>query len=220
MAVYRRLKKKDYETLKKNYQKHYDSKSSGIFAKNKRQRLFSVKGDGKDRFQNEPDFWLDVRTFVKHGIVDLKLVADVANNKQQKMMFGISEEQFSIVDALHSILKIDELHVIKNTPTTYHDRIVRPTNDELAWKSYLAYSLVKMSIEFFMKNISIHIPLAKRTLDDSIDVLRNEMLRFSDKLNDEQKFLIEYNFGYVYKDYLPKPKSPKKQDKTKHKKNK
>lgn len=73
MAKYRRdLDKSNYETLKRNYQNHYDSKESGIFSKSKRHRLLGIKGDGKEEIKNESDFWLDVRKAVKNGIVDLK----------------------------------------------------------------------------------------------------------------------------------------------------
>ena len=187
MAIYRRdLSKSDYGTLKKNYKGHYDSKKSGLFVKNKRRRLLGIKGAGIEEIKNIPDFWLDVRQSVTNGIVDLKLVADIASIEQQKQMFKVSDKQFSLVDALHSILKTDAKHA----------------DDEMAWKSHLAYLLVRVGIKFFLDNHNIESQLHKRNLEDTLDVLRIEMYQHLENLSDDQKRSITHNPRKVWKDWL------------------
>lgn len=216
MAIYRReLTKNDYTHLKRNYQTHLDSKRTGGFAKNKRHRLMGIKGDGKEELQSDADFWYDVRESIKNGITDIKLVSDVASPEQQKMMFDVTSKQFSIIDAMHSILNTREKYVVKEYETTIpgeksakkiikqttHNKIIPPTDDEMAWKSYLAYSLVKLGVEFFLKNLHVESNLHKRNLEDSIDVLRLEMTKFSDKLSGDQKSIMHRN-GTVWKDFF------------------
>lgn len=122
-------------------------------------------------------------------------------------MFEISDKQFSIIDALHSILKTDVKHVVKQTTTTYESRYVYPKQDEMAWKSFLAYSLVRIGIEFFAQNHLIKSNMYNRTLDDTLELLKIEMLQFLDKLPDDQKYLLTNNISHIWKDYLrPTPK--------------
>ena len=203
MAKYRRdLTKSNYKILKQYYQDHYNSKDSGIFTFSKKHRLLGIKGNGKEEIKNESDFWLDVRKSVKNGIVDLKLVADVASIEQQKQMFKISKERFSIIDALHSVLKTEVKKIVKQTEKSYAEGYVYPEQNELAWKSFLSYSLARIGMEFFLENFLITSKLHKRNLEESLDVLTTEMYQFLEKLDDDQKFLIDNNFGQVWKDYL------------------
>lgn len=207
MAQYRRdLSDKDYSLMQKFYQKHSESKKSGLFHKNKRERLLDIKEKDTEEIKNEADFWLDVRQSVTYGIVDLKLVSDIASIEQQKQMFKVSDKQFSLVDALHSILKTEIKHVEKNTPTKYESTYVYPDKDEMAWKSHLAYLLVRVGIKFFLDSHSVESQLHKRNLEDTLDVLRIEMYQHLENLSDDQKRSITHNSSYVLKDWWSKEK--------------
>lgn len=197
MAKYRRdLTKLDYKILKMDYENHYDSKTTGVFTKDKRRHLLGIKGSGKeDKIKSESDWWYDVRSSVKSGVVDLKLVSDVASVKEQKQMFEISDERFSIADVLHSILTINVKPTEKSSQETTKIGHTTPKDDETAWKSFLAYNLVKIGIGFFLDNFHVELDYQKRNLGDTLDILKSGIFQFEDKLPHDKKYYLRNNYG-------------------------
>ena len=89
MAKYRReLSKIQQKDIQTTYSKHKKD-AGGIFTEPKRRKLIGLKKKSSKEFEETSDFWYDVRTTVKSGLMDLQLISQVANNDQKRAMFDL-----------------------------------------------------------------------------------------------------------------------------------
>ncbi len=84
MANYRRkLSKNDLKLIHSVYKVHTDD-DGGIFTKDKRRKLLGLKQKQGTYHEDTADFWYDVRSSVKSGLMDLELFFEVAHQNQIK----------------------------------------------------------------------------------------------------------------------------------------
>lgn len=178
MANYRRpLNKTQHEYLLKDYRNHRDAQG-GIFTSDKRRKLLGVKSQStKQRGEDTADFWYDVRTYVKNGITDLRLLAEVAHSDQLNEIFKDKNvEAYPKGDkryARDDLIRFLQLLLSDR----YGSEKTDSQNDQ--WKYELAHELVSMGLSFFQGKKNLNTELHQRIFHDVNDVISLTYNRYS-----------------------------------------
>ncbi len=102
----RELNEIERKWLKTYYESHLYKK--GFLSQNQKKRLLGIKR--KERGTPDSDFWYKIKHHVQNSILDLKMISDVASEKQLQEIFGEkismpkSEDAYPIMLVLSSLL--------------------------------------------------------------------------------------------------------------------
>lgn len=102
----RELNETERKWLKTYYESHLHRK--GFLSPNQKKRLLGIKR--KERGTPDSDFWYKIKHHVQNSIIDLKMISDVASEKQLQEIFGEkismprSEDVYPIMLVLSSLL--------------------------------------------------------------------------------------------------------------------
>ncbi len=168
------------EFVRKNFEHHLNAEG-GLFTPDKRRKVLGIRAKSKIAPQNMANFWSDVRRYVRNGLSDLRLVADVANSEQMKEMFSLySFDEGQKDRAKTSIAKL--VKTILESPDGSDRFIVgrqrKPSGKKEepdAWKAFLAVKIVEECLEFFNTHGFVTSKAHQRLVDELIDMLRTEM---------------------------------------------
>lgn len=183
MAKYRRqLDKSKLKYIVSKYKNH-SGDEGGIFRPEKRRKLIGLKKKNpKQVEEGTADFWYDVRTSVKHGLIDLQLISEVAHPEQLKEMFS----EIPYGDWNKDIAKTDLPKLIRSIlgsqpwrTVRYKKGVPQPiyNNENDSWLAFLAYHIVHECFEFFKDHQLITSNAHMRLVDEVDDLLNSEIGR-------------------------------------------
>lgn len=201
MAEYRRqLSKYEQKKVLYRYKNHRDA-DGGIFTESTRRRLLGIKqGSKKGLPLDTPDFWNDVRRYVRNGLKDLELICDVAHPDQLEEMFHketlTREEQKEMKELTKAWEQTDFLETIpslkKFIASLFKDyvvmrkRMVLPEGKKYpipevigsdTWKAYLAHDLLVICLKFFNEHNFISTKAHQRLVEEVEDMINVEVSR-------------------------------------------
>ncbi|QLH03004.1 hypothetical protein C5F47_05295 [Nitrosopumilus cobalaminigenes] len=112
MANYRReLSKIEQKDVHSRYKIHTDD-YGGIFTKDKRRKLLGLKQKQGKYHEDTADFWYDVRSSVKSGLMDLELFFEVADKNQIKDVLYDAEQKAQL-DLLKQKLELNKQYELE-----------------------------------------------------------------------------------------------------------
>jgi len=182
MANYRReLSIDKQKQIHRKYKNHRDAEG-GIFKPDKRRKLLGVKGEKKKVApENLANFWSDVRKYVKNGLIDLQLIAEVAHPDQLKEMFQLiplserreDKSKTSIVNILDAIFEEHNklVYDIEKDGTRFPRR---STEVDDSWKIDLAAEIVGNCLKFYMDSGLVTSKAHERLIEEVTDMLGSE----------------------------------------------
>ncbi|CUR52045.1 protein of unknown function [Nitrosotalea devaniterrae] len=104
----RELTPKELENLKKRYSNHLKSAHGGFLTDKQRKRLLGMKK--KEQGTPDSDFWWRIRESTHDAIIDMKMICDIANEKELQEIFGTKQikkqpnDKYPITEVLSSLL--------------------------------------------------------------------------------------------------------------------
>ncbi|MGH9922810.1 MAG: hypothetical protein ACRD38_08675 [Nitrososphaerales archaeon] len=189
MVNYRRsLTKSQHKNILRKYKKHRDAEG-GIFTSNKRRRFLGIKAKSGKEFKEEGaiQFWYDVRTTVRNGLVDLQLICEVAPPDELKKMFEIvthedlreEPHRASLDLVLEALLfglplEFEEAQKLKSKKSNSFR--AKPNEDDF-WKAELSYYVAKRCMDYFRENGYITSKHGRNLVRELDDMLQNELVR-------------------------------------------
>lgn len=82
----RELTAKELNDLKTRYSEHLKLARGGFLSDKQRKRLLGIKK--KERETPDSDFWWRIKESIQDSMIDMKLVCDIASEKQLQEIFG------------------------------------------------------------------------------------------------------------------------------------
>jgi len=103
----RELSPEQLEELKNRYSEHLKSSHGGFLSDKQRKRLLGLKK--KEEGTPDSDFWWRIKGSTRDAIMDMKLICDIASEKELQEIFGTknskqSKDVYPITEVLSSLL--------------------------------------------------------------------------------------------------------------------
>ena len=199
MANYRRkLSKNDLKLIHSIYTVHVDD-DGGLFTQDKRRKLLGLKQKQGKYFEDNADFWYDVRTSVKSGLKDLELFFDVADKNQIKEVLydsPLKEEsnlpgRTKVYNELYELQR--QIPSLTRTLTTLFQRYYETKKyktaegkiqkyshhieEEDSWRAYLVNEMINLGITYMRDHNLISSKAHERLTDEFIDMVNVEIAR-------------------------------------------
>ena len=199
MANYRRkLSKNDLKLIHSIYKVHTDDEG-GIFTEDKRRKLLGLKQKQGKYFEDTADFWYDVRSSVKSGLMDLELFFEVADKNQIKDVLYNAELKAQS-DLLKLKIELNKRYELERqipsfTRTLsalfqkyYKARKYKLSTGEIrkysehveeddTWRAYLINEMINLGITYLRDHNLISSKAHERLTDEFIDMVNVEIAR-------------------------------------------
>jgi hypothetical protein len=165
MAKYRReLTSAQHRQIVDKFKDHMEA-PGGIFTESTRHRLIGVKDTSSKLFKDDvPDFWLDVRTYATNALIDLNLLASVADPEQLRQIFApLSFREWNAKENKYP----------RDDPSAYLQMLLWSSHEPVAsavgeWKRKLARRLMELAVNHFKDHPEFASPLHKRVFEEAL----------------------------------------------------
>lgn len=104
----RELSSKEMDNLRKRYSEHLKSSLGGFLSDKQRKRLLGLKK--KEQGTPDSDFWWRIKQSTHDAIIDMKMICDIASEKELQEIFGTKQirkqpnDKYPITEVLSSLL--------------------------------------------------------------------------------------------------------------------
>jgi hypothetical protein len=174
------LKDHERDSLRKLYENHVNS-TKYVLTKDQRTRMLGLSK--KERYSKDSDFWYHVKHQARKGLMDLELIASIANDDQLGEIFEPYDRDDNIrLDLLFGARKRQDFHSLDPSIKgeylrTDLKRIVSKllTRNENApsaseqWKYRLAVDMVNVGLDYISQRSEFKTTLHRRLFQDLRD---------------------------------------------------
>jgi len=199
MANYRReLSKNDLKLIHSIYKVHTDDEG-GIFTKDKRRKLLGLKQKQGKYFEDTADFWYDVRSSIKSGLMDLELFFEVADKNQIKDVLYDAELKAQS-DLLKLKIELNKRYELERqipsftrTLSTLFQKYYKARKYKLStgemrkysehveeddtWRALLVEKMINIGISYLKDHNLISSKAHERLTDEFVDMVNVEIAR-------------------------------------------
>lgn len=149
--------------LKIHYAFHL--KNKGFLTPKKKKRLLRI--GKKEHGTSDSDFWYRTKHLAKHSILDLQLIANVADESQLKDIFEpLKKEDWQERD--NGLYKRTDIRLLVESIFSSH-KPEKSNRDD--WRYKIALDMVTIGIGYFRNMPIFQSKLHNRAFDDVIDIL-------------------------------------------------